>query len=64
MKFGHEATPAPGEIAHYCPEPSWLADEGRWIKSLLLFSEGSQIADFDPEVVTVDLETIPLESSR
>ena len=28
---------APREIAYYYPEPYWLADEGGWIKSLLLF---------------------------
>ena len=27
----------PAEIAYYYPEPYWLADEGSWIKSLLLF---------------------------
>jgi hypothetical protein len=27
----------PAEIAYYYPEPHWLADEGSWIKSLLLF---------------------------
>lgn len=29
--------PPPPEIAYYYPEPYWLADEGSWIKSLLLF---------------------------
>jgi hypothetical protein len=29
--------PSPPEIAYYYPEPYWLADEGSWIKSLLLF---------------------------
>ncbi|TML33049.1 MAG: hypothetical protein E6G29_12655, partial [Actinobacteria bacterium] len=28
---------APSEIAYYYPEPYWLAREGGWIKSLLLF---------------------------
>jgi hypothetical protein len=28
---------APSEIAYYYPEPYWLAQEGGWIKSLLLF---------------------------
>lgn len=28
---------APSEIAYYYPEPFWLAQEGGWIKSLLLF---------------------------
>lgn len=27
----------PNEIAYYYPEPYWLAQEGSWIKSLLLF---------------------------
>lgn len=27
----------PAEIAYYYPEPYWLANEGGWIKSLLLF---------------------------
>jgi hypothetical protein len=27
----------PSEIAYYYPEPYWLAREGNWIKSLLLF---------------------------
>ncbi len=29
--------PVPSEIAYYYPEPYWLAQEGGWIKSLLLF---------------------------
>jgi hypothetical protein len=29
--------PAPSEVAYYYPEPFWLAQEGSWIKSLLLF---------------------------
>ncbi len=29
--------PAPSEIAYYYPEPYWLAREGGWVKSLLLF---------------------------
>lgn len=28
---------APSEIAYYYPEPYWLAQEGGWVKSLLLF---------------------------
>ena len=27
----------PSEIAYYYPDPYWLADEGGWVKSLLLF---------------------------
>ena len=30
-------TALPPEIAYYYPEPFWLANEGSWIKSLLLF---------------------------
>lgn len=29
--------PAPSEVAYYYPEPFWLAREGGWVKSLLLF---------------------------
>lgn len=29
--------PVPSEIAYYYPEPYWLAREGGWVKSLLLF---------------------------
>jgi hypothetical protein len=32
-----EAGQAPSEIAYYYPEPFWLAEEGGWVKSLLLF---------------------------
>lgn len=38
---------APGEIAYYYPEPYWLAREGGWIKSLLLFFD--QIAILLPD---------------
>jgi hypothetical protein len=31
------AESVPSEIAYYYPEPYWLANEGSWIKSLLLF---------------------------
>ncbi len=34
---GVNETGAPHETAYYYPEPYWLADEGGWIKSLLLF---------------------------
>lgn len=40
-------TPAPSEIAYYYPEPYWLADEGGWVKSLLLFFD--EIAILLPE---------------
>ena len=39
--------PAPSEIAYYYPEPYWLADEGGWVKSLLLFFD--EIAILLPE---------------
>jgi hypothetical protein len=32
-----------GELAYYYPEPYWLANEGSWIKSLLLFFDGVAI---------------------
>lgn len=32
-----DAPSAPSEIAYYYPEPYWLAGEGGWVKSLLLF---------------------------
>ncbi len=35
------------EIAYYYPEPYWLADEGGWVKSLLLFFD--EIAILLPE---------------
>jgi len=38
---------APSEIAYYYPEPYWLAEEGGWIKSLLLFFD--EIAILLPE---------------
>jgi hypothetical protein len=31
------------ELAYYYPEPYWLAHEGSWIKSLLLFFDGVAI---------------------
>lgn len=31
------------ELAYYYPEPYWLANEGSWIKSLLLFFDGVAI---------------------
>src|SRR5207245_3256694 len=31
------------ELAYYYPEPYWLAREGAWIKSLLLFFDGVAI---------------------
>jgi superfamily II DNA/RNA helicase len=31
------------ELAYYYPEPYWLAEEGSWIKSLLLFFDGVAI---------------------
>ncbi len=40
------AEPAAGrdlELAYYYPEPYWLAQEGSWIKSLLLFFDGVAI---------------------
>lgn len=37
----------PSEIAYYYPEPYWLAQEGGWIKSLLLFFD--QVAILLPE---------------
>jgi hypothetical protein len=33
----------PRELAYYYPEPYWLAQEGSWIKSLLLFFDGIAI---------------------
>lgn len=39
--------PVPTEIAYYYPEPYWLADEGGWVKSLLLFVD--EIAILLPE---------------
>lgn len=42
-----QGTPAPSEIAYYYPEPYWLADEGGWVKSLLLFFD--EIAILLPE---------------
>lgn len=33
----------PPELAYYYPEPYWLAREGSWIKSLLLFFDGVAI---------------------
>ncbi len=39
--------PVPSEIAYYYPEPYWLADEGSWVKSLLLFFD--EIAILLPE---------------
>ena len=39
--------PAPSEIAYYYPEPYWLAGEGGWVKSLLLFFD--EIAILLPE---------------
>src|SRR4051812_30918652 len=37
----------PSEIAYYYPEPYWLAAEGGWVKSLLLFFD--EIAILLPE---------------
>src|SRR5436190_2403753 len=31
------------ELAYYYPEPYWLAREGSWVKSLLLFFDGVAI---------------------
>lgn len=42
-----EGTSVPSEIAYYYPEPYWLADEGGWVKSLLLFFD--EIAILLPE---------------
>lgn len=39
--------PVPTEMAYYYPEPYWLADEGGWVKSLLLFFD--EIAILLPE---------------
>jgi len=39
-----DATAGPmSELAYYYPEPYWLAPEGSWIKSLLLFFDGVAI---------------------
>lgn len=35
-----ESSNPPAELAYYYPEPYWLAEEGSWIKSLLLFFDG------------------------
>lgn len=35
--IGTVESQAPSEVAYYYPEPYWLAREGGWIKSLLLF---------------------------
>lgn len=42
-----EGNSAPSEIAYYYPEPYWQADEGSWVKSLLLFFD--EIAILLPE---------------
>lgn len=42
-----DASSTPSEIAYYYPEPYWLADEGGWVKSLLLFFD--EIAILLPE---------------
>ena len=42
MAFSDE-TVKPRELAYYYPEPYWLAHEGSWIKSLLLFFDGVAI---------------------
>jgi hypothetical protein len=38
-----ESTATSNELAYYYPEPYWLASEGSWIKSLLLFFDGVAI---------------------
>jgi hypothetical protein len=37
------SSPQFSELAYYYPEPYWLAHEGSWIKSLLLFFDGVAI---------------------
>ena len=38
-----EGEVVPKEFAYYYPEPYWMAREGSWIKSLLLFFDGVAI---------------------